>query len=71
MWLLEEILCAIGQPTHVLARDGAAKKWRGLINIHDLDCTKLHTHSRIFERVAVVRRRAINFCPYVLCGQDA
>ena len=28
----------------------AAKKWRGLINIHDLDCTMLH--ARIFERVA-------------------
>ena len=28
----------------------AAKKWRGLINIHDLDCTMLHP--RIFERVA-------------------
>ena len=27
----------------------AAKKWRGLINIHDLDCTMLH--ARIFERV--------------------
>ena len=27
----------------------AAKKWRGLINIHDLDCTMLH--ARIFERI--------------------
>ena len=31
--------------------EAAAKKWRGLINIHDLDYTMLHARSRIFKRV--------------------
>ena len=45
-------VCEVNEVSTFLVITGAAaaaKKWRGLINIHDLDCTMLH--ARIFERV--------------------
>ena len=68
----------------VAGTEAAAKKWRGLINIHDLGCTILDACSQIFERVdlhasatgtltAVIRRRAINSRMYasIPFGPDA
>ena len=54
-----------------------AKKWRGLINIHDLDCTMLH--ARIFERAdshadaagtltAATPSICAHTCPYRVAG---
>ena len=54
-----------------------AKKWRGLINIHNLDCTMLH--ARIFERAdshadaagtltAATPSICAHTCPYRVAG---
>ena len=52
---------------YVAGAAAAAKKWKGLINIHDLDCTMLHT--RIFERVAnavgTLTATAPSICPHM------
>ena len=45
------LLCLLHEGEHYRG-SGSSQKWRGLINIHDLDCTMLH--ARIFKRVADV-----------------